>query len=112
MPSGGLRTGHPSTLGKASGPNNKGGDMVCSPTRLPGGLEARHSEEWYGDALVDTPLQRGDRMFIRCEGGPCISRLEEFPPRIEIQEKGGLYVLVDEGPLESWMYRFVTTFDH
>jgi hypothetical protein len=95
----------------ASAPNNSG-DMDYSPAGIPGDPEARHSGEWYGDALRDTPLQRGDRMFIRCEGGPCISRLEVFPPRIEVQEKGGLYVLVDEGPLESWLYKFVATIDH
>jgi hypothetical protein len=51
-------------------------------------------------------------MFIRCQGGPCISRLETFPPRLEIQEKGGLYVLVDDGPLEAWTYQFVAAIDH
>ena len=52
--------------------------MAFSPAGLPGHSEARHSEEWYGDALRDPPLQRGDRMFIRCEGGPNISRLEAW----------------------------------
>lgn len=83
--------------------------MAFPPAGSPGDSEARHSEEWYGDAITDTPLRRGDRMFIPCEGGPCISRLEAFPPRIEIQEKSGLYVLVDDGPLEAWTYQFVAT---
>ncbi|HXP33738.1 MAG TPA: hypothetical protein VN820_06945 [Acidimicrobiales bacterium] len=39
--------------------------------------------------------------------GPGISRLESFPPRIEIEEHGGLYVLLDDGPLHEWVYRFV-----
>lgn len=56
-------------------------------------------------------MQRGDRMFIRCEGGPCVSRLEVFPPRIEIREKSGIYVLVDDGPPEAWLYQFVATID-
>jgi hypothetical protein len=86
--------------------------MAVWPAGLNGDSEARHSDEWYANALRDTPLQRGDRMFIRCEGGPCISRLETFPPRIEIREKSGLYVLVDDGPLEAWMYQFVATIDH
>jgi len=86
--------------------------MAFSSAGLPGDSETRHSEEWYGDALRNTPLQRGDRMFIRCEGGPCISRLEAFPPRIEIPEKSGIYVLVDDGPPEAWAYRFVTSSDH
>ena len=86
--------------------------MVFSPAGLPGDPDARHSEEWYGDALSDTALQPGDRMFIRCEGGPCISRLETFPPRIEVPENNGIYVLVDDGPLEAWMYQFVAVVDH
>jgi hypothetical protein len=51
-------------------------------------------------------------MLIRCEGGPCISRPETFPPRIEIREISGLYVLVDDGPLEAWMHQFVAAIDH
>lgn len=74
-------------------------------------MEARHSEGWYGDTYGSAYLQLGDRMFIRCERGPCISRLETFPPRIEIRERSGLYILVDNGPLESWMYQFVATID-
>jgi hypothetical protein len=27
-------------------------------------------------------------------------------------EKGGLYVLADDGPVETWRYQFVTTIDH
>jgi hypothetical protein len=56
-------------------------------------------------------MRRGDRMFIRCEGGPCISRLETFPSLMEVRENGGLYVLVDEGPPHAWKYQFVATFD-
>jgi hypothetical protein len=85
--------------------------MPFSAAEWSGDSEARHSEQWYEDALGASPQQRGDRRFIRCEGGPCISRLETFPPRVEIQEKGGLYVLVDDGPLEAWTYQFVTTID-
>ncbi len=86
--------------------------MPFLSTRVPGDSEARHSDAFYGETMTDTPLQRGDRMFVRCEGGPCLSRLEVFPPRIEIPEEGGLYVLVDDGPLEAWMYQFVATIDH
>ena len=46
-------------------------------------------------------------MFISCEGGPSVSRLERFPPPLEIEERGGLYVLVDDGPFEEWRYVFV-----
>ncbi len=44
-----------------------------------------------------------------CEGGPCLSRLEYFPPKLEIEERGGTYVLVDEGQLPDWRYLFVPT---
>ena len=49
----------------------------------------------------------GDRLFIPCEGGPSISRLERWPPPLEVQEADGLYVLDDDGPLEEWRYVFV-----
>jgi hypothetical protein len=51
----------------------------------------------------------GDRMLLFCEGGPSISRLVTYPPPVEIEERGGLYVLVDEGPPERWRYDFVPT---
>jgi hypothetical protein len=41
--------------------------------------------------------------------GPCTSRLEIFPPRLEIEEAGGLYVLIDEGPIDDWKYQFLTS---
>ena len=69
--------------------------------------EARHSEDWYRRILGSDPMRAGDRLFILCDGGPCMSRLEIFPPRLEIEERGGSYVLVDEGPLDAWRYLFV-----
>jgi hypothetical protein len=56
---------------------------------------------------VTERIRAGDRLFVRCEGGPCVSRLERFPPRLEIDERGGLYVLVDEGEPEDRRYLFV-----
>lgn len=50
------------------------------------------------------PLQAGDRLFIRCDGGPCISRLVRYPPPLEIEDTGGLYVLNDDGPQDDWVY--------
>ena len=50
----------------------------------------------------------GDRMLIPCDGGPCTSRLVLFPPPLEIEERDGVYVLVDDGSPESWRYDFVT----
>jgi len=52
-------------------------------------------------------MQPGERMLIRCEGGPSTSRLERFPPPLEIEERGGTYVLDDDGPPEQWQYVFV-----
>jgi hypothetical protein len=52
-------------------------------------------------------MQPGDRMLIGCDGGPSISRLERFPPPLEIEERGGMYVLEDDGPPEQWQYVFV-----
>ena len=52
-------------------------------------------------------LRPGDRLFVRCEGGPCRSRLERFPPPFEVEENGGTYVLVDGGAPLEWTYLFV-----
>ncbi len=49
----------------------------------------------------------GDRLFIACDGGPCRSRLETFPPTLEIDERGGIYVLNDMGRRDEWRYVFV-----
>jgi hypothetical protein len=49
----------------------------------------------------------GDRMLIPCDGGPSRSRLERYPPPLEVDEDEGVYVLVDDGPLHTWRYRFV-----
>jgi len=52
-------------------------------------------------------MEQGERMLIPCAGGPCISRLVRYPPPFEIAERGGLYVLVDDGPPPQWRYDFV-----
>ncbi|MBK5223496.1 MAG: hypothetical protein JJE52_11605 [Acidimicrobiia bacterium] len=49
----------------------------------------------------------GERMLIRCEGGPTQWRAVTFPPPQELDASGGLYVLVDDGPPEQWWYEFV-----
>ena len=46
-------------------------------------------------------------MLIACEGGPCLSRLEYFPPRLEVHEAEGTYVLIDIGTCNEWRYLFV-----
>jgi hypothetical protein len=50
-------------------------------------------------------------MFIRTVGGPCLSRLEAFPTQIEIPEKSGICLLVDDGPPEAWAHEFVASID-
>jgi hypothetical protein len=67
----------------------------------------RHAADWYDQSSELTELAVGDRLFIVCEGGPSTSRLETYPPRLEIPERGGTYVLVDDGPRHEWRYRFV-----
>ena len=57
--------------------------------------------------VVHELVRPGDRIFVQCEGGPCLSRLERFPPPLEITERGGTYVLVDDGDLPDWRYLFV-----
>ena len=67
----------------------------------------RHAADWYDQSGEHEVLQPGDRLFVPCEGGPSVSRLERFPPRLEIEERGGAYVLVDDGPRRDWRYVFV-----
>lgn len=67
----------------------------------------RHEPEWYDQSGEPYVLEVGDRVVIECEGGPSSTRLELFPPRLELAEHGGVYVLFDDGPRESWRYVFV-----
>jgi len=68
----------------------------------------RHSDRWYDQSAEAIVLHPGDRFFIPCEGGPSTSRLEAFPPRLEVEESDGVYVLEDEGPRDQWRYIFVS----
>jgi hypothetical protein len=52
-------------------------------------------------------VEDGERMLLPCRGGPSVGRAERYPPRLEIPVEGGVYVLVDEGPVEHWSYEFV-----
>lgn len=52
-------------------------------------------------------MEEGERMLLPCRGGPSIGRAEHYPPRLEIPVEGGTYVLVDDGPPETWSYEFV-----
>ena len=68
---------------------------------------ARHAFQSYDQSGEDVVLQPGDRFFVPCDGGPSTSRLEIYPPRLEIEEREGVYVLVDDGAREQWRYLFV-----
>ena len=68
---------------------------------------ARRSARVYDQRGEVVVLQPGDRLFVPCEGGPSRSRLEIFPPRMEIDGHEGTYVLVDEGNRADWFYLFV-----
>jgi hypothetical protein len=52
-------------------------------------------------------VKPGERLLIPCDGGPAMSRLVHHPAPLEIEVTGGIYVLVDEGPPETWRYDFV-----
>jgi hypothetical protein len=52
-------------------------------------------------------VERGDRMLIPCVRGPAISRLVRYPPPLEFEADGGVYVLMDQGSPECWIYEFV-----
>jgi hypothetical protein len=52
-------------------------------------------------------VEKGERFFIRCDGGPSVSRLATYPPPLEVQEADGMYVLIDDGPVEEWSYTFI-----
>jgi hypothetical protein len=46
-------------------------------------------------------------MLLWCEGGPSVGRATTYPPPPEIAVVGGMYVLVDDGPVEEWSYLFI-----
>jgi hypothetical protein len=66
-----------------------------------------HSFEFYDQRDEFVVLRPGDRLFVPCEGGPSTSLLETYPPRLEVTERGGTYVLEDHGARGQWRYRFV-----
>jgi hypothetical protein len=67
----------------------------------------RHDPGWYDQSGEDVKLAPGDRFFIACEGGPSWTRLERFPPRLEVPEQDGMYVLDDDGRRDDWRYVFI-----
>jgi hypothetical protein len=81
--------------------------MVTRPSPVPVLDGPRHSPEWYDQRHEPVPLRVGDKLFVPCEGGPSTTRLETYPPRLELHERGGSYILIDEGLREEWRYLFV-----
>jgi hypothetical protein len=56
------------------------------------------------------PPRDGDRMLVECRGdGPSGGRLVRYPPPVEVPDRGGVYVLVDDGPPEDWYYDWVAS---
>lgn len=51
--------------------------------------------------------EMGERMLIGCVGGPSSSRLVHWRPPLEVVDRGGMYVLQDDGPVDSWLYVWV-----
>lgn len=81
--------------------------MVTKHATFPYVEGPRHSERIYDQSGEPVVLRTGDRFLVPCRGGPCTSRLEIYPPRLEIDEYEGMYVLVDDGPRDDWYYRFI-----
>jgi len=52
-------------------------------------------------------MRDGEPMMIPCRGGPTGWRTATFPPPLEVEINAGVYVLVDDGQPECWMYEFV-----
>ena len=69
---------------------------------------ARHSSDWYVRAPGAGSVPEGTLLALPCDDAPRRYRFERFPPRLEVEEHGGVYVLVDDGPVRFWRYRFVS----
>jgi hypothetical protein len=82
-------------------------DMTWRGARFLDHPGPRRSADYYDQTGESVVLEPGDRLFLPCVDGPAASRLEIFPPRLEVTERGGLYVLVDDGPRSEWHYLFV-----
>lgn len=69
----------------------------------------RHDPGWYDQSGEAQVLEPGDRVFIHCDAGPSAGRIELWPPRLEIPDRGGTYALLDVGPRSEWSYHWVPT---
>ena len=76
--------------------------------RRPAPEGPRHTIEYYEQPGRERPgFWPGQRMLIFCDGGPSYSRLDTYPPLLEVSVGEGTYVLDDDGPAIEWRYRFV-----
>ena len=55
------------------------------------------------------PMKAGEEMMVWCEGGRSMIKREVFPPRLEIPDDGGMYVLNDQGDPADWRYVFIAS---
>lgn len=78
---------------------------------MPVDKSPRHRFDWYDQSSWPYPAHVGDRLLVRCDGGSNLSRLEEFPPRLEIDEPGGTYVLTDDDAPHNWVYVWIPASD-
>jgi len=88
---------------------NTGRPMISARAR-PAGGSGRATSPRANDVRAGkmAGMERGERMLIPCAGGgPCTSRLENYPPPLEIQVRGGMYILVDDGLPDRWRYDWV-----
>lgn len=80
---------------------------MTAPSVEPEPARPTHSAGWYQPLLDAGKVRIGHRLMIPCVDGPTPARLEEFPPVLEIEVAGGVYVLDDDGPVHAWRYHFV-----
>ena len=62
-----------------------------------------------GAACKAEAMEPGERMLLWCDGGPSMGRAVFYPPPFEIEVDEGIYVLVDDGPIEDWHDAFVSS---
>ncbi len=67
--------------------------MVSLDWSMPVEHSPHHKLDWYDQSSWPYPAGAGDQLFLQCAGRSNLSRLKEFPPLLEIQEPGVIYVL-------------------
>ena len=82
--------------------------MTTAPPPDGTGDGPRHSVAWYRERRTGARVPGPAAAAALLDGrrGPGSTT---FPPRLEIEGRGGVYVLDDDGPVHRWTYRFVST---